>query len=110
MTFLILGDIFCSLTAAAAARVGLDCVLLHNGWAPDAGSFYRRTGNVLLSELLGAELVFDGVQRSVGDAGELDAVVQRLVDEHTQGRVLGFLGEPRVDVLELNLALARAAR
>jgi 1-aminocyclopropane-1-carboxylate deaminase len=67
-------------TAAAAARVGLDCVLLHNGWAPDAGPFYRRTGNVLLSELLGAELVFDGAQRSVGDAGDLDALIQGLVD------------------------------
>ncbi len=36
-------------TAAAAARVGLHCALLHNAWTPDAGDHYRRTGNVLLS-------------------------------------------------------------
>ena len=34
-----------------------------------------------------------------------DADVRRLIAEHTEGRTFGLLGEPRVNVLELNLAL-----
>ena len=33
------------------------------------------------------------------------STVQALVSKYTQGRTLGFLGEPRVDVLNLNIAL-----
>jgi potassium-transporting ATPase KdpC subunit len=35
--------------------------------------------------------------------------VMSLIDDHTEGRALGFLGQERVNVLELNLALEQAA-
>ncbi len=42
--------------------------------------------------------------------GLTEAELRKLIDEHTAGRQLGFLGEPRVNVLELNLALDQLSK
>lgn len=49
-----------------------------------------------------AEIQVDRVARVRGLPAER---VRELVQQHTKGRTLGFLGEPRVNVVELNLAL-----
>ncbi len=48
------------------------------------------------------------VARVARERGLPVATVEQLVAEHTRGRDLGFIGEPSVDVVTLNAALAGA--
>lgn len=68
-------------TAAAAAKMGLKCALLHCAWTKDAGPNYRTVGNVLLSHLMGAELYIDETERPIEDQGPLEEFVEQLAKQ-----------------------------
>lgn len=59
-------------TAAAAAKCGMKCALLHFAWTEDAGVHYRAVGNILLSHTMGAELYVDETPRPIEDQGPLE--------------------------------------
>jgi K+-transporting ATPase ATPase C chain len=42
--------------------------------------------------------------------GMAENVVRQLIEQNTTGRLFGVLGEPRVNVLKLNLALDQASQ
>jgi K+-transporting ATPase ATPase C chain len=50
------------------------------------------------------------VERVARERGLNEVRVRAMVARHTQGRILGFLGEPRVNVVELNLDLDAVTR
>ena len=84
-------------TAAAAAKTGLKCALLHCAWTKDAGPQYRKVGNVLLSQLMGADLYIDETERPIEDQGPLEEFMDHLKGQgHTPYLIPGGASEHRL--------------
>ncbi|MEH3089640.1 MAG: potassium-transporting ATPase subunit KdpC [Microbacterium arborescens] len=83
--------------SAIAAREGVDVSAVPADAVTASGSGLDPHISPVYAELQ--------VARVAAARGLSDAAVRDLVAAHTTGRDLGFLGEPRVNVVELNLAL-----
>jgi potassium-transporting ATPase KdpC subunit len=87
-------------------RVKADVEKLHteNPGTPIPVDLVTSSGSGLDPEISPAAAEFQ-IPRVARERGMSEAEVRALVQKHTRGRQFGFLGEPRVRVLELNLDL-----
>jgi 1-aminocyclopropane-1-carboxylate deaminase len=92
------------MVAAAAAKIGMKCVVVQEKWVPHYDAVYDRVGNILMTRLMGADsrLVEDGFDigirkswedaiQSVRDAGGVPYAIPAGASVHKYGG-LGYVG------------------
>jgi K+-transporting ATPase ATPase C chain len=93
-----------ALTAEVGARIAALKRADPSNTAPIPVDLVTSSGSGLDPDISVAAALYQ-VPRVARERGLSQQVVTSLVQKYTQGRTFGILGEPRVNVLELNLAL-----
>lgn len=97
--------------AKLAARIqgDIDKLAKENPGKPVPIDMVTTSGSGLDPDITPDNAYFQAQRVAKARSLSVDAV-NKLIYDHTTGRQLGFLGEPRVNVLELNLALDQAGK